>query len=107
MPQTSGGTRVNFDDSLLDREKFSKSKKRLEMRKSEKLASALERFDKQTHVEVVCVNQPGSVVKVLASQLELEDEERLVSSLQELIAAYPRYRADFRGLVDIIREKRF
>merc|ERR1711864_62861 len=102
-----GGPTVNFDFSLLDREKYSQSKKRMEVRKSEKLASALARFDNQTEVEVIAVCQPGSVVRIMASTLELEDEERLRISLEDLIKQFPRHRKDFREVAETITEKRF
>ena len=55
----SGGPLVNFNFEFLDREKYSQSKKRMEVRKSEKLASALSRFDNHTQVEVIGVGYPG------------------------------------------------
>ena len=56
----SSGPLVNFNFEFLDREKYSQSKKRMEVRKSEKLASALSRFDSNVQVEVICVGYPGT-----------------------------------------------
>eukprot|EP00092_Neocalanus_flemingeri_P000288 GFUD01000308.1.p1 GENE.GFUD01000308.1~~GFUD01000308.1.p1 ORF type:complete len:1589 (+),score=464.17 GFUD01000308.1:43-4809(+) len=103
----SSGPLVNFNFEFLDREKYSQSKKRMEVRKSEKLASALGRFDSQTQVEVIGVGYPGVVVKAMAASLDLEDEERLQISLVELIKLYPRYRKEFRSIVDEISAVRF
>ena len=46
------GPRVDFNFDYLDREKYSHSKKKLEVRKSEKLAAALSVFDSTCEVEV-------------------------------------------------------
>jgi hypothetical protein len=43
---------VDFNFDYLDRERYSHSKKKLEVRKSEKLAAALSVFDSSCEVEV-------------------------------------------------------
>ena len=98
---------VNYNFDFLDREKFSLSKKKLEVRKSEKLASALAVLDSQTCVEVICVGYTEAVVRNMAAILDLEDQDRLLSSLEELVKTYPRYRKEFRSLVDLISSLRF
>jgi len=103
----SSGPLVNFNFEFLDREKYSQSKKRMEVRKSEKLASALSRFDNHVQVEVIGVGYPGAVVKTMAATIDLDDEERLQNSLEELIKVYPRYRKEFRMIVDEISSVRF
>jgi len=103
----SGGPLVNFNFEFLDREKYSQSKKRMEVRKSEKLASALSRFDNHTQVEVIGVGYPGAIVKTMAATLDLDDEEKFQISLEELIKMYPRYRKEFRSIVDEISAVRF
>ena len=55
----TSGPLVNFNFEFLDREKYSQSKKRMEVRKSEKLASALGKFDSHVQVEVIGVGYPG------------------------------------------------
>jgi hypothetical protein len=47
------GPRVDYNFDHLDRERYSHSKKKLEVRKSEKLAAALSVFDSGCDVEVV------------------------------------------------------
>ena len=98
---------VNYNFDFLDKEKFSRSKKKLEVRKSEKLASALAVLDSQTCVEVICVGYTEAVVRTMAAMLDLEDQERLLSSAEELVKTYPRYRKEFRDLVDLISSLRF
>ena len=39
--------------------------------------------------------------------LDLDDEEKLQGSLDELIKMYPRYRKEFRSIVDEISAVRF
>ena len=56
---SSSGPLVNFNFEFLDREKYSQSKKRMEVRKSEKLASALSKFSSNVQVEVICVGYSG------------------------------------------------
>ena len=98
---------VNYNFDFLDREKFSLSKKKLEVRKSEKLASALAVLDSQTCVEVICVGYTEAVVRTMAAMLDLEDQDRLLASLEELVKTFPRYRKEFRSLVDLISSLRF
>ena len=98
---------VNYNFDFLDRERFSLSKKKLEVRKSEKLASALAVLDSQTCVEVICVGYTEAVVRTMAAMLDLEDQERLFASAEELVKTYPRYRKEFRNLVDLISSLRF
>ena len=43
----------------------------------------------------------------MAATLDLEDEEKLQNSLEELIKMYPRYRKEFRSIVDEISAVRF
>ena len=50
---TSSGPVVNYNFDFLDREKYSQSKEKMKVRKSEKLAQALERFEAGTAVEVI------------------------------------------------------
>ena len=50
--RTSTGPRVDFNFDYLDRERYSHSKKKLEVRKSERLAAALSVFDSTCDVEV-------------------------------------------------------
>jgi hypothetical protein len=47
------GPRVDYNFDHLDRERYSHSKKKLEVRKSEKLAAALSVFDSGCDVEVM------------------------------------------------------
>ncbi len=47
------GPRVDYNFDHLDRERYSHSKKKLEVRKSEKLAAALSVFDSSCDVEVM------------------------------------------------------
>ena len=49
----------------------------------------------------------GAIVKTMAATLDLEDEEKLQNSLKELIKMYPRYRKEFRSIVDEISAVRF
>ena len=49
----------------------------------------------------------GSVVKTMVAALDLDDEEKLKSGLEELIKMYPRYRKEFRNIVDEISSVRF
>ncbi len=49
----AGGPRVDYNFDHLDRERYSHSKKKLEVRKSEKLAAALSVFDSGCDVEVM------------------------------------------------------
>jgi hypothetical protein len=49
---SNAGPRVDFNFDYLDRERYSHSKKKLEVRKSEKLAAALSVFDSSCEVEV-------------------------------------------------------
>ena len=82
---------VNYNFSFLDRERYSQSKKKLEVRKSEKLAAALARFDPSTAVEVIAIGLPDSTLRSMAHTLELDDEERMARSLEDLCGQYPRY----------------
>ena len=43
----------------------------------------------------------------MAATIDLDDEERLQNSLEELIKVYPRYRKEFRMIVDEISSVRF
>ena len=98
---------VNYNFDFLDREKFSLSKKKMEVRKSEKLASALAKFDSQTSVEVICVGYTETVVRALVANMDLEDQDRLLSSLEELVKLFPRHRKELRSIVDEISSLRF
>ena len=87
---TVGNPVVNYNFSFLDRERYSQSKKKLEVRKSEKLAAALARFDPSTAVEVIPIGLPDSTLRSMANTLELDDEERMARSLEDLCGQYPR-----------------
>ena len=89
--ETGGNPVVNYNFSFLDRERYSQSKKKLEVRKSEKLAAALARFDPSTAVEVIAIGLPDSTLRAMANTLELDDEERMARSLEDLCGQYPRY----------------
>ena len=104
----SSGPVVNYNFEFLDREKYSQSQKKMVVRKSEKLATALEKFDSHTHVEVISVGYPDPVVRTMASVLDLDtDLDQLVASLEELIKLYPRHRKEFRLIVEEIGSLRF
>ena len=105
---TSSGPIINYNFDFLDREKYSMSKKKLDVRKSEKLATALEKFDSQVHVEVICVGYPDLVVRTMAVTLDLDnDVDQLFTSLEILIKEFPRYRKDMRCVVEEIASLRF
>ena len=89
--ETGGNPVVNYNFTFLDRERYSQSKKKLEVRKSEKLAAALARFDPSTAVEVIAIGLPDSTLRAMANTLELDDEERMARSLEDLCGQYPRY----------------
>ena len=89
--ETGGNPVVNYNFTFLDRERFSQSKKKLEVRKSEKLATALARFDPSTAIEVIPIGLPDSTLRAMANTLELDDEDRMAKSLEDLCGQYPRY----------------
>ena len=89
--ETGGNPVVNYNFAFLDRERYSQSKKKLEVRKSEKLAAALARFDPSTAVEVIAIGLPDCTLRAMANTLELDDEERMARSLEDLCGQYPRY----------------
>ena len=43
----------------------------------------------------------------MVAALDLDDEDKLQSGLEELIKMYPRYRKEFRNIVDEISAVRF
>ena len=105
---TSSGPIVNYNFDFLDREKYSQSKKKMEVRKSEKLAQALDRFGAGTNVEVVSVGYPDSVVQSMAACLNLvTDREGLMASLGELVRQWPRHRRELREIVELVACLRF
>ena len=59
MSNTStNGPVVSYNFEFLDREKYQMVKKKMEVRKSEKLATALAKFDRNTQVQqtsLICV----------------------------------------------------
>ena len=89
--ETGGNPVVNYNFTFLDRERYSNSKKKLEVRKSEKLAAALARFDPSTAVEVIAIGLPDVTLRAMAHTLELDDEEKMARSLEDLCGQYPRY----------------
>ena len=89
--ETGGNPVVNYNFTFLDRERYSQSKKKLEVRKSEKLAAALARFDPSTAVEVIAIGLPDVTLRAMAHTLELDDEEKMARSLEDLCGQYPRY----------------
>jgi len=109
MSNTStNGPVVSYNFEFLDREKYQMVKKKMEVRKSEKLATALAKFDRNTQVEVIAVGYPNTILRNMALTLELDiDKEALLLSLEELIKMYPRFRKDFRNIVEMIASVRF
>jgi hypothetical protein len=57
--------------------------------------------------QVVALGLAGPVVRSMAAILDLEDEERLGSSLAELSRLYPRYRGYLAEVGDTIVRARF
>jgi len=103
----TSGPSVVYNFNFIDRDRYSQSKKRLEIRKSEKLAGALSRFDSSCEVLVIALGLPGTVVKGMAAALDIDDEERFEISLAELIKQYPRYRKYFGDVCEEIVQARF
>lgn len=99
--QTSAGN-IGYNFDFLDRERFNQSKKKMEVRKSERLAAALARFDPSTPVEVVALGYPDTTLRAMANTLELEDEERLGRSLEELCRQFPRHRKELREVGELL-----
>ena len=105
---TSSAPVINYNFDFIDREKYSLSQKKLVVRKSERLATALEKFTGGTHVEVISLGYSDAVVRQMVATLDLDtDQETLLSSLEELIKMYPRHRREFRNIVDTIAALRF
>ena len=57
------GQTVNYSWQFIDRDRFSQSKKRQEVRRSEKLAAALAVFSPSQQVQVVPVSLPPPVTR--------------------------------------------
>merc|ERR1712192_383795 len=98
--ETGGNPVVNYNFTFLDRERYSNSKKKLEVRKSEKLATALARFDPSTAVEVIAIGLPDVTLRAMANTLELDDEEKMARSLEDLCGQYPRHRKELRAIAE-------
>ena len=104
----SSGPIVNYNFDFLDREKYSQSKEKMKVRKSEKLAQALERFEAGTAVEVISVGYPDTIVRSMAASLDMDtDREGLMASVEELVKMWPRYRREFRDIGDLVACLRF
>ena len=105
---TSSGPIVNYNFDFLDREKYSQSKEKMKVRKSEKLAQALERFEAGTAVEVISVGYPDTIVRGMAATLDLDtDREVLMASVEDLVKLWPRYRREFREIGELVASLRF
>merc|ERR1711874_338727 len=101
------GQTVNYSWQFIDRDRFSQSKKRQEVRRSEKLAAALAVFSPNQHVQVVPVSLPPPVTRLMSKTLELDDEDKFRASVAELSKIYPRHRNDFSEICDEIANIRF
>jgi len=105
--RVNSGPMVVFNFNFLDRDKYSQSKKKMEVRKSEKLAAALARFDCSCEVMVIALGLPGPVLKSMAVGLDLEDEDKFETSVSELVKLFPRYRKYFVEVCGEITAARF
>ena len=57
---------------------------------------------------MIAVGYPNTILRNMALTLELDiDKEALLLSLEELIKMYPRFRKDFRNIVEMIASLRF
>jgi len=105
--EKTGAPVVNYNWQFMDKDKYSQTKKRQEVRRSEKLASALSVFAPGQLVEVVVVSLPPSVTRTMAKMMELDTPEKLKASFADLCKSQPRYRKDFSDIEDKIATLKF
>ena len=105
VPASTAAPIVNYNFEFVDREKYPLSKKKLEVRKSEKLATAVERFTAGTHVEVISLGYPDTIIRSMVATLDMDnDKESLLASLEQLatsVQASPWLVGDSMTLADI------